>query len=62
MKHYVYIYSEPHPIYVGIGTEDGGKFTRARDVKKHVHCRHTTPSIRIVARNLSRVEALRLEA
>lgn len=65
MKHYVYIYEhEGKPVYVGIGTEDGGKYDRARDLRNHPSVKDLEKDlrIRIVVEGISRKGARLIEA
>jgi hypothetical protein len=66
-KHYVYQYSvEGEPVYIGIGTEDGGEFARARDVRHHKEVieAYTTSQVKIevIARRLTKPSAMTIEA
>lgn len=65
-SNYVYTYTvDSKVIYVGIGTEDGEKFLRAKDIANHKYVReqdYENIEISIVARKLKRKAARLIEA
>ncbi len=65
MIHYVYVYTDVNtkrPVYVGRGVNTKGNFARANHTKNHASCRNIDVSVRIVAKNLSKENAVILES